>query len=181
MKAFYSADWIKKLLYTFFAFFSIHSFAQEDNPYDGDFWRHMSYGGGLGLSIGSDYTDITVAPSAIYNFNQYFGAGIGLLGSYVDVKNYYSSIIYGGSVITLFNPLPEVQLSAELEQVRVNNKYDLGAGSATETDNFWNTALYLGAGYRNGNVTLGVRYNVLFDKDKNVYNEAFMPFVRFYF
>jgi hypothetical protein len=31
------------------------------------------------------------------------------------------------------------------------------------------------------NVTIGARYNVLFDKDKNVYGEAFMPFVRVFF
>ncbi len=159
---------------------SYFSFSQNDNPYDGDFWNHMSYGGGLGLSIGSDFTEITVAPSALYNFNPKVAVGIGLLGSYVDVKNFYSSYIYGGSVITLFNPVDEIQLSAELEQVRVNNDYDLGFG-ATEKDNFWNTALYLGLGYRSGNVTLGMRYNVLFDKNRYVYSEPFMPFVRFYF
>jgi hypothetical protein len=49
------------------------------------------------------------------------------------------------------------------------------------TKNYWNTALYVGAGYRNGNVTLGARYNLLFDKDKSIYSDALMPFVRFYF
>jgi len=39
----------------------------------------------------------------------------------------------------------------------------------------------LGAGYRTGNVTMGVRYNVLQDDSKNVYSDALMPFVRFYF
>jgi hypothetical protein len=48
-------------------------------------------------------------------------------------------------------------------------------------ENFWNTGLFLGAGYRTQNVTIGARYNVLFDKDRNVYGDAFMPFVRVYF
>jgi len=172
---------VAKIIFSFvFINTSFFSFAQNDNPYDGNFWNHVSYGGGLGLSIGSDFTEITLAPSAVYNFNPKVAMGIGLLGSYVDVRNAYSSFLYGGSLITLFNPVNEIQLSAELEQVRVNNDYDLGFG-ATESDDFWNTALYFGVGYRSGNVTVGIRYNVLFNKNRNVYSEPFMPFVRFYF
>lgn len=145
-----------------------------------DFWRHVQFGGGLGVGIGSGYTDITVAPGAIYNFNDYVGLGAGLQGSYVSSKDYYSSWIYGGSIVALFNPIQELQLSVELEEVRVNNTFDLIEGGNYK-DNFWNTGLFVGAGFRAGNATLGVRYNLLFDKDKNVYSEAFMPFVRVYF
>ena len=152
--------------------------AQEKSS-KSDFWERVQFGGGLGLGIGSGYTDIMVAPSAIYNFNNYFAAGIGLQGSYVKVKNSYDSFLYGGSVITLFNPIDEIQLSAELEQLRVNSTFNY-LGSEFE-DNFWNTALFFGAGYRTENVTIGVRYNVLHDKDRLGYSEAFMPFVRVYF
>jgi len=145
-----------------------------------DFWRHVQFGGGLGLNIGSGYTDITVAPGAIYNFNDYLALGAGLQGSYVSSKNYYSSMIYGGSIVGLFNPVEELQLSLELEEVRVNNTFDLPEGGNYK-DNFWNTGLFVGAGFRAGSVTLGVRYNLLFDENKNVYSEAFMPFVRVYF
>lgn len=159
-----------------FTLFSSFAYAQN-NPLDqGDFWSRVRYGGGLGLSIGSGYTDVMVAPSAVYDFNQYFSAGLGLQGSYVKVKNNFESYIYGTSLVGLFNPINEIQLSAELEQVRVNLTYD-----DAFKDNFWNTALFLGAGYRAENVTIGVRYNVLHDDDKNVYNDAFMPFVRVYF
>jgi hypothetical protein len=41
--------------------------------------------------------------------------------------------------------------------------------------------LGLSAGYRNENVTMGVRYNVLHKDRENVYTEAFMPFVRVLF
>jgi hypothetical protein len=152
------------------------SYAQDRS----EFWQRVQFGGSLGIGFGSGYTDVTVAPSAIYNFNQYFAAGVGLQGTYVDVKNYYSSFMYGGSLILLSQPLEFIQLSAELEQLRVNNSYDTFAGPAVE-DDFWNTALYLGAGFRQGNFTVGVRYNVLFKEDKYAYSEAFMPFVRVYF
>ncbi|MFY0482574.1 hypothetical protein ACI6PS_08205 [Flavobacterium sp. PLA-1-15] len=159
-----------------FTLFSSFAYAQN-NPLDqGDFWSRVRFGGGLGLGIGSGYTDIMVAPSAVYDFNEYFSAGLGLQGSYVKSRNFFESYIYGASVIGLFNPINEIQLSAELEQVRVNLTYD-----NEFKENFWNTALFLGAGYRAENITIGVRYNVLHDEDRNVYNDAFMPFVRIYF
>ena len=151
-----------------------------------DFWRRVQIGGGLGLGIGSGYTDILVAPSAIYNFNQYVAAGVGLQGSYVRVKNNYESYIYGGSLIGLFTPIEQIQISVELEQLRVNSMfsdyYDFnGFVIKTPDNNFWTTALFVGAGYRTQNVTIGLRYNLLYDSDKSVYSEPFMPFVRVYF
>ncbi len=141
------------------------------------FWQDVQFGGGLGLGIGNGFTNISVAPSAIYNFNQYVSAGLGLQYSYLKQKNFFSSSQYGGSIIGLVNPMEEIQLSLELEQLRVNVDYE----DVTISDDFWNTALFIGAGYRMENVTIGARYNVLFDDDKNVYGDAFMPFVRVYF
>lgn len=150
-----------------------------------DFWQRVQFGGGIGVSVGSGYSDILLAPGAIYNFNQYVAAGVGLQGSYVRVKNEYESYIYGGSLIGLFRPVDFVQLSLELEQLRVNtsfsNAYNPNPADPYRDDNFWNTALYVGAGYSVENVTIGIRYNVLYDRNKSVYSEPFMPFVRAYF
>jgi hypothetical protein len=143
-----------------------------------DFWNKVQFGGGFGLGLGSGYTDISVAPSAIYNFNEYFAMGLGLQYTYASQRNFYTSNLYGGSIITLFNPIPEIQLSAELEQLRVNVR---STGQNSFTNDFWNTGLFIGAGYRTGSVTFGARYNLLFKEDKGAYSDAFMPFVRVYF
>jgi hypothetical protein len=140
----------------------------------------MQYGGGIGLGFGNGYTDISLAPSAIYNINPYLGVGLGLQGSYVSSKDYFNSFIYGASIITLLNPIPQIQLSVILNESRVNNEYELQR-SDTVKDNFWNTALFLGAGYRTGNVTIGMSYNVLYNENDNVYGDALLPFVRAYF
>lgn len=140
-----------------------------------DFWKKVQFGGGIGLSFGSGYTDISLAPSAIYNFNQYVALGLGAQYTYVKQKNYYASNLYGASIIGLFNPIPEIQLSAEIEELRVNVNLD---GSNSNSQDYWNTGLFLGAGYRTGNVTIGARYNVLNDNNNG---NAFMPFVRVYF
>jgi hypothetical protein len=151
------------------------------------FWQNVQFGGGLGLSIGSGYTDISIAPSAIYNVNPYLAVGLGLQGSYVSSNGYYdsgyynngdyNSSIYGASILTFINPIPEIQLSVSLNECYVNNHFD----TINYTDRFWNTALFLGAGYRTGNVTIGLSYNVLFNENDNVYGDALMPFVRAYF
>lgn len=157
-----------------------------------EFWQKVQFGGGLGLSFGSNYTNISVAPGAIYNVNEYFSVGLGVQYSYIDQKArvygsnqtlQYTSNLYGGSVVALFNPIRAIQLSAEIEQLRVNTERKIVTNAIVENvnDDFWNTALFLGAGFRTGNVTIGARYNLLFDKNKNVYSEPFMPFVRVYF
>lgn len=158
----------------FFAFFAT-SFAQQDPD---NFESRIRFGGGLALGIGSGFTNITIAPSAIYDFNPYFSAGVGFQGSYLKQRNFYESIIFGPSLLAFVNPIQEIQLSAELEQLRVSTTYD---NPNLDTHNFWNTALFLGAGYRTENVTIGMRYNVLHDDDENIYGSAFMPFVRVYF
>ena len=156
-------------------------YAQEntENKTKSDFWKHVQFGGGLGLGFGSGYTDIMVAPSAIYNFNDYIALGLGAHYSYVKQRDLYKANMYGGSVVALFNPIEELQISTELEQLRVNRTFNDSFGS--DSQDFWNTALFVGAGYRNENVTIGIRYNVLHKDRDNIYAEAFMPFVRIYF
>ncbi|MBS7254979.1 hypothetical protein [Flavobacterium branchiicola] len=150
------------------------------------FWDKVQFGGGLGLGFGSGYTNISVMPSAIYNVNEIVAVGAGLQFGYLYQKNYYESFVWGGSLITLVNPIPEIQLSAELEQVRVDTQYEARYDVYQNyyppySDSYWNTALYLGAGYRTKNVTVGARYDVLYNPNKSLYGSGFMPFVRVYF
>ncbi|HEU0136856.1 MAG TPA: hypothetical protein VFQ50_06160 [Flavobacterium sp.] len=159
--------------------------AQETSPENHRskslFWERVQFGGNLGVAIGSGYTDITVAPGAIFNINEMFAVGAGLQYSYMRQRDFYSTHLYGVSVIGLFNPIPQIQLSAEVEQLRANVKFDEFGTLPAYSDDFWNTGLFVGAGYRTNNITVGVRYNVLFKEDRGVYSNAFMPFVRVYF
>jgi long-subunit fatty acid transport protein len=169
----------KRVAFLFFMGLSSLALAQQ-NPIDepkSTFWQDVQFGGGLGLGIGSGFTNISIAPSAIYNFNQYVSAGVGVQYSYLKQRDFFSSSMYGGSLIGLINPIEEIQLSVELEQLRVNLTDD----NSDFTDDFWNTGLFLGAGYRTNNITIGARYNVLFVDDKGVYGDAFMPFIRVFF
>ena len=180
MKKKYFLNGYKSLLAFISLFFTTITIAQHTSmppQPENQFWKNVQIGGGLGLGFGSGYTDISIAPSAIYNFNEYAALGLGLQYKYLKQKDYYASHLYGGSIIGLLNPIRQIQLSAELEQLRVNVNLE---GSNSNSQNYWNTALFIGAGYRSGNVTIGARYNVLDDKN-SIYGSAFMPFVRVYF
>jgi len=174
VRCFYSNKLL--VLFIFTICFSISSSAQETRS---QFWQQVRFGGGIGLSFGDGFFSGTLAPSAIYEFNDRLAFGVGLNFSYNTLKNNYKSTIIGGSVLTLFNVIRELQISSEFELLNVNRNYDSGLGFPDE--NYLYPALFLGAGFRSNNVTIGIRYDVLYDIDRSIYANAWAPFVRVYF
>tara|TARA_R110002033_G_scaffold79931_3_gene131011 strand:- start:37262 stop:37795 length:534 start_codon:yes stop_codon:yes gene_type:complete len=143
-----------------------------------DFWDNVRFGGGLGLGFGKDYFNGSISPSAIYQVNDEFATGVQLNFSYAQIYD-DTLTAYGGSLIALYNIIPAIQLSGELEQLRINRNLAFDGGNFE--DNYWSPALYLGIGYVNRNFTVGIKYNVLHDDYKSIYSDAFTPFVRVYF
>ncbi len=181
------AKLLKTFFYTLVFLNSVLLFSQQDSipKTKSVFWQKVQFGGGLGLAIGNGFTNVSVSPTGYYNFDKTFTVGVGLTGSYVaqesNPSNFnsigYKSTIFGGSLIGLMHPIEEIQLSAEVEQLKVNRKFD----EFLNDDSFWNTSLFLGAGYRTQNVTLGVKFNVLHNDNNNIYSQAWLPFVRVMF
>ncbi len=134
----------------------------------------------MGLSFGSGFFSGTLSPSAINRFNKYIGAGVWLSFTYNTEKNFYESIIVSTSFIGLSNVFPELQLSAEFEQLYVNRGWDERTTPFTD-ESYWYPGLYLGAGFQTGNVTMGVRFDVLYVENKSIYANPYNPFVRVYF
>jgi hypothetical protein len=147
---------------------------------ENQFWKNVRFGGGFGLSFGDGFFGGTISPQAIYQFNPQFGLGVGLNGTINNRKNIYKSTILGGSLIGLYNPADQIQLSAEFEELNVNRKFQ-GDFAANSDQNYWYSALFLGAAYRTGGISVGLRYDVLYDKEKSVYAEPWVPFVRLMF
>lgn len=169
---------IKKNVFLFIIIYNCISIvnAQQNTT---DFWNKVRFGGGIGLSFGDGFFSGTLAPSAIYEINNQVALGVGLNGTYNTSKDFYKSTILGGSIISLFNPVDAIQISAEFEELHVNRKYE--SVYNLSDDKYWIPALYVGAGYRSGNVTFGIRYDLLYDENKSIYANAWAPFMRFYF
>ncbi|MGY8916301.1 MAG: alpha-ketoglutarate decarboxylase [Flavobacteriales bacterium] len=161
----------------FFTLSSIFATAQGYRN-SGDFWNNVHYGGGIGLGFGRDSFNAALSPSAIYQANDLIAFGLGLNFNYSKFQE-SKLTAYGGSLLTLFNPIQPIQLSAELEQLRVNRDFEFDG--ANIEDNYWSPALFIGVGYSNRNVTFGIRYDLLYDDEKSIYADPFMPFVRVYF
>ena len=166
----------QKVIIVLFLFCSITIYAQNETN---SFWNNVRYGGGFGLNFGDGFFSATIAPSAIYEFNSTVAMGVVLNGTFNNLKGEYKSTILGGSVLGLFTVIPEIQLSSEFENLNVNRRYDVNLDRPD--DNYWVPALFLGAGYRSGNITFGIRYDVLFDRNKSIYIDPWAPFVRFFF
>jgi hypothetical protein len=154
-----------------------------------DFWSQVRYGGNLGLSFATGYTAIQLSPQAIYQVNPFVGVGLGLNGSYIkrnfDRRNGFandnldfSSTILGGSIIGIANPIREIQLSADFKYLNVNQDFE---DPIFRDDNYWVPALFLGAGYVNGPVVIGARYDVLYNDGRSIYRNGIQPFVRVLF
>ena len=169
---------MKIYLLSFLLFIGFTAISQKGNL-KSDFWNNVHYGGGLGLGFTNGGFNGSISPSAIYQVNEQFATGISLNLNYAKFND-DRLLAYGGSVLSLFNPVPFLQLSGEFEQLRINRTISY-IGSNDVVDNYWSPALFLGIGYRSQNVTFGVRYDVLYDDNKSIYANAWMPFVRVYF
>ncbi len=157
--------------------YSQPSIAQDEDS-NSNFWSNVQYGGGIGLSFGDGFFSGTLAPSAIYNFNQEFGLGLGVNGTYNSQKNVFNSTILGASLIGIYNPITELQISSEFEQLNVNRNFENNIGV---DDNYWVPAFFVGLGYRSNNVIFGIRYDLLYNERKSVYIDPWSPFVRVFF
>jgi len=164
----------KSIIYLLLASCSF-AMAQDDTDTSG-FWENVRFGGGFGINFSNGFFSGSLSPSAIYDFNDYISIGPSLNLSYQEGRG-FSTFLYGGSIVTLVNPIPNIQLSAEVEQLRVNQRI---TDNSDFEDNFWNTALFVGGGYRQNNITIGFRYNLLFKDGESIYTNAWAPFIRFY-
>jgi len=160
-----------------FLFITNPSSAQSQSS-NRDFWDNVRFGGGIGLNFSNGGFNGSIAPSAIYQFNETFAAGVGANVNFFKFNN-EKFWAYGPSAIVLANPIKEIQLSGEFEQLRVNSSIQTADGRFES--NFWAPALFLGVGYRTQFATIGMRYNVLDNNENTIYLNAWTPFVRFYF
>lgn len=151
---------------------------QKNYSQDENFWSHVRVGGNIGIGFSDNSFSAIVAPAAIYDFNHLFSAGLGLNLGYTDGQN-FTATNYGASIITLYNPFPGLQLSAEFEETGVSRSFDLNGANFNE--DYWYPALFIGVGYRVGFVSIGLRYDTLYDENTSIYTSAYAPFVRIFF
>lgn len=167
-------------IFLFLGLFFYQSHGQLDDT-KSSFWKNVRFGGNVGANFGNNFTSILIAPQAIYQVNNNVGVGLGLNYSYSerDLNRFddFTSTIAGGSFIAIANPIDFLQVSADLEYLNVNRNF----ADSSFDDDYWVPALFLGAGYRQRNIVIGARYDVLFNERRSVYQNGIQPFVRVLF
>lgn len=171
---------VKYLLFLSILSCSFSGYTQNISDHSSNFWSNVQFGGGLGLGFGDGFFSATIAPSAIYRFNDFVATGVGLNYSFSENKDVFKSSVVGASLLGLFNPLYEIQLSTEFQQSYVNRDFDQNFVTNLD-DEYWYPALFLGVGYTTNNITFGIQYDVLYNRDRSIYSEAWLPFVRVFF
>ena len=141
------------------------------------FWENVDFGGGIGLNFGNRIFNIALSPAAIYRFSDQYAVGTGFTFSYSRFDE-DELTAYGISILNYVNPIPQIQLSAEFDQLRINRNFE---NFLEADDNYWLPALHLGIGYGNRHFLAGVRYDVLFDDGRSIYADPWTPFVRIFF
>lgn len=161
------------------SFVHLNIFGQNSNLDNQHFIDNVRFGGGFNIGVGNNYSTFSLSPSAIYDFSDKFGAGFSLTYVYVKNKSIQNSTtnLYGGSILALFKPIYYLQVSSEYENLKINQNY-----YSENNISQWKNALYFGLEYVTGNISMGLRYDVLFDKVRSITSSsALNPVFRIYF
>ena len=172
---------MQKILFllSFFIFIQLQIIGQNSNLDQPTFFDNVRFGGGANIGIGTFYSTFAISPSAIYDFSEEFSAGVSISYVYVKTKSTVNTTtnLYGGSLLAFFRPIDYLQFSTEFEQLKINQKFAIDNETST-----WQPALYIGLEYVTGNIAMGLRYDVLYDKSTNViYASGLSPVFRVYF
>lgn len=168
---------MKNCLVIFIVFLSISFLSAQTQNQAQSFMDRVHIGGGLNIGLGSSYSTISISPSVIYDISPIFSAGIS--ATYMYSKNKSSNRetnVYGGGLIALINPIAGLQFSGEYERLKIKRSF-----LNISNNDYWNDAFYVGAAYRQGNMAIGLRYDLMYDKLTSIQSSALSPLFRIYF
>lgn len=137
------------------------------------------FGMGFGLNFVSG-TNINLAPSLLYDASVKITFGVGLQYNYSAIKDLKRTSTIGGTLSAFYSPTPRFLTLLEFAELNVTSKTETPEGEVK--DDFWETALFIGAGMNITNsITVGAKYNVLYKEDESVYTSPVIPFVNIAF
>jgi len=168
---------MKNSILVLMAFISVSLLSIHAQDSNNSFANRVHVGGGFNIGLGSGYSTIAISPSVIYDLTPVFSAGINATYLYSKNKSANQETnVFGGGLIALINPMEGLQFSGEYERLKIKRSF-----LNISNNDYWNDALYLGAAYRQGNISIGLRYDVMYDKVTSIYPSALSPIFRIYF
>jgi hypothetical protein len=130
------------------------------------------FGGGFGLSIGTDVTSISASPLVGYRITDPFSVGMQVTYQYVNNKNY--DLAFNNYGVAPFARFQVDKYFAHAEFEHLNFEYATGfltPDGDFETARDGYNSLWLGGGYTEGGFFILALYNVLYDE-----TDQFQPY-----
>lgn len=141
--------------------------------------KKLKFGCGFGLNFVGG-TSLSLAPNLTYKVSEKISFGAGIQGSYNKIKNLQNTTTFGANLLGFYTPISNLQTQLEFAQLRVNTTTE--ANAVEVKNSYWDSALFVGAGYTIAKkITVGAKYNFLYDEDKSVYSSPIIPFVNIVF
>lgn len=122
------------------------------------------FGGGMGLNLGTNVTNVNVSPQVGYKITDRFSMGLGAMYQYLAFKNSNISLSnYGGSVFARYAITQQIFATTEYEYLTIEF---ITAADQRERMGF--SSYFIGGGYvqplgRNVSFLVIALYNVLYD------------------
>lgn len=137
--------------------------------------KRVKFGVGFGLGFVGG-TNISLSPNVTYLLSDKIAVGAGIQGSYTAIKNLQNTTTFGGNVLAQYTPIKMLSTLIEFAELNVTTKTETPEGEVKNT--YWDAALFLGAGLNiTDKISIGAKYNVLYDSDESVYTSPILPFV----
>lgn len=141
--------------------------------------KRLKFGCGFVLSFVGG-TNIGLSPNLIYEVSNKVSIGGGIQGSYTAIKDLQNTTTFGANVISLYSPTRKITTLLEFAELNVSTKTETATGK--ETRNYWDSALFVGAGLNiTDKILIGAKYNLLYKEDESVYSSPVIPFVNISF
>ncbi len=139
--------------------------------------KKLNFGLGFGLNFVGG-TSVSLSPNLTYQVSDKISAGAGLLFNYTAIKDLQNTTTIGANIIGNYYPIDKLLTTLEFAEMHVNRNVLY----TNIKDNFWDSALFVGVGYQiTPKISVGGKYNLLYDKDKSVYSSPLVPFVNISF
>jgi hypothetical protein len=138
----------------------------------------LKFGCGFALNFVGG-TNIGLSPNLVYMISDKVSIGGGIQGTYTSIKDLQKTSTIGANLMGQYSPGKFLTL-LEITQLNVTTKTETDMGQTS--DNYWDTALFVGAGLHiTDKISIGAKYNLLYKEDESVYTSPIIPFVNITF
>ena len=139
--------------------------------------KKLKFGCGFGLNFVGG-TNVSISPNLTYNVSNKVALGLGVQWNYLALKDIQKTTTYGVNTVFQYRPSQKIMTLLEFVQLRVSTKSEIN----DRKRNYWDSALFVGAGYYiTKKISIGAKYNFLYNEDESVYSSPVIPFVNISF